>query len=83
MPSPTFNAKTRASLCCSLCQLHCPIVTGGKRERRRRDFLKRHAAISIEVDERKSFLARLGYRLLAHPSGEPVRMLESTGASLL
>jgi hypothetical protein len=48
----------------------------GKREKRRRDFLKRHAAISIGVDEHKSFLARSGDRLPAHPSGEPARMLE-------
>jgi ABC-type sugar transport system permease subunit len=40
-------------------------------------------AISTGVDERKSFLARLGDRLPAHPSGEPARMLEWTGASLL
>jgi hypothetical protein len=41
-----------ASQCCSLCQLHCPIVTGGKQEtRRRRDFRKRYVAISTEDDE--------------------------------
>ena len=37
----------------------------------------------LGVDERKSFLARLGDRLPVHPSGEPARMLEWTGASLL
>jgi hypothetical protein len=54
-----------------------------ERETRRRKFLKRFIAISSEADELKSFLARLGARLSARPSGELARMLEWTEERLL
>lgn len=53
-----------------------------ERETRRLEFLGRFVAISTEVDKLKSFLAQLGERMPACPSGELARMTEWTEARL-
>lgn len=53
-----------------------------ERETWRHEFLKRFVALSSEVDELRSFLARLHERMPTSPSGELVRMTEWVEARL-